>query len=79
MDKHTWISKRAEKLWQLAGEPTNKDLDFWLEAEKEYNICVLSPGSCPFQRIQPTTGGRHIAICEDNNKTCNYHLNHEQS
>jgi CBS domain-containing protein len=26
-------------------------------------ICTLADGSCPFQAVQPTTGGRHQDIC----------------
>src|SRR5262245_51392569 len=26
-------------------------------------ICTLSDGSCPFQALQPTTGGRHTDVC----------------
>jgi CBS domain-containing protein len=26
-------------------------------------ICILAPGSCPFQEMRPTTGGRHAAVC----------------
>jgi CBS domain-containing protein len=26
-------------------------------------MCTLSDGSCPFQVAQPTTGGRHTALC----------------
>jgi CBS domain-containing protein len=31
--------------------------------DQERWICVLAPGNCPFQDIQPTTGGRHVSIC----------------
>jgi CBS-domain-containing membrane protein len=30
---------------------------------EEAVICTLPAGSCPLQTIQPTTGGRHTAIC----------------
>src|SRR5262249_51674612 len=26
-------------------------------------ICTLADGSCPFQSVQPTTGGRHTDVC----------------
>jgi hypothetical protein len=32
---HDAISDRAGKLWQAAGSPEGKDMDFWLRAEKE--------------------------------------------
>jgi hypothetical protein len=32
---HEAISDRACKLWQAAGSPEGKDMDFWLRAEKE--------------------------------------------
>lgn len=28
-------------------------------------VCTLAEGSCPLQVMQPTTGGRRIAICQD--------------
>jgi hypothetical protein len=30
---------------------------------EEAVICKLAPGSCPFQDVRPTTGGRHTAVC----------------
>jgi CBS-domain-containing membrane protein len=30
---------------------------------EEAVICILADGRCPFQAVQPTTGGRHTAIC----------------
>jgi len=64
-----WIKRRAEKLWRDAGEPISRDLDFWLEAEREHDfghkglLCILNPGECPCQSEQPTTGGGHVAVC----------------
>ena len=29
------IEKRAHELWQDAGRPAGRDLDFWLQAERE--------------------------------------------
>jgi CBS domain-containing protein len=26
-------------------------------------ICILTDGSCPFQAVQPTAGGRHTGLC----------------
>jgi CBS domain-containing protein len=26
-------------------------------------VCTLAEGSCPLQVMQPTTGGRHVAVC----------------
>jgi CBS domain-containing protein len=30
---------------------------------EEAVICTLADGSCPFQAVQPTTGGRHTELC----------------
>ncbi|QOZ65917.1 DUF2934 domain-containing protein [Bradyrhizobium arachidis] len=32
---HHQISDRAYELWEQAGHPTGRDLEFWLEAERE--------------------------------------------
>lgn len=65
-----FIAKRAYQLWLAAGKPEGRDLDFWLEAEKEVCLCVLAPGECDKQRIIPTTGGRHISICTCDKPSC---------
>jgi CBS-domain-containing membrane protein len=31
--------------------------------DREVVICTLADGSCPFQSVQPTTGGRHMNVC----------------
>jgi Protein of unknown function (DUF2934) len=31
------IRARARELWEQHGRPTNRDLEFWLEAERECN------------------------------------------
>ena len=30
------IRRRAKALWEQAGRPTGRDLEFWLEAEREF-------------------------------------------
>lgn len=35
--QHRKITARAEELWQQAGRPSGRDLDLWLEAEKQVN------------------------------------------
>jgi hypothetical protein len=30
------IRRRAEELWEQAGRPTGRDLEFWLKAEQEF-------------------------------------------
>jgi CBS-domain-containing membrane protein len=30
---------------------------------EEAVVCTLAEGSCPLQVMQPTTGGRHVAVC----------------
>jgi hypothetical protein len=32
---HRQISNRAYELWEKAGHPTGRDLDFWVAAERE--------------------------------------------
>jgi CBS-domain-containing membrane protein len=39
---------------QVRGRLLNRD---------EAVICTLADGSCPFQAVQPTTGGRHTDVC----------------
>ncbi len=34
---------------------------------QEAVICTLAEGNCPLQRMQPFTGGRHIAVCTEPN------------
>ena len=31
------IRERARRIWEQMGRPAGKDLEFWLEAEKEIN------------------------------------------
>ena len=82
MDGHECISKLAEELWHEAGEPTGHDLDFWLRAEKEYHmclegrLCILNPGSCPFQKTVATLGGRHVSLCEKEHDCRNRAINY---
>lgn len=72
MDGQSWISERAKKLWEEAGKPTGRDLEFWTAAEYEYAhmICVASPGICPHQVTRPLSGGRNQTICVANWKEC---------
>jgi Protein of unknown function (DUF2934) len=30
------IRRRAKELWEQAGRPTGRDLEFWLQAEREF-------------------------------------------
>lgn len=75
-ERHEWIKRRSYEIWKRKGKPTGKDLDCWLEAEKEYDycwqgqLCCLTPGSCPHQQCLPTTGGKHIAICLQKKLKC---------
>ena len=79
IDKETWVRERAYHLSDCAGHPPGHELDFWLQAEREYkdsHICILCLGQCPFQEEQPLNGGRHIAICTiDDIKKCRYRAN----
>lgn len=37
LSQHRKITARAEQLWQQAGRPSGRDLEFWLKAEKQVN------------------------------------------
>lgn len=40
---------------------------------EEAVICMLAEGSCPFQQMRPTTGGRHAALClRTNDDLCDW-------
>ena len=39
MNRSEWIANRAYRLWEKAGRPSGKDLDFWLAAENEHDHC----------------------------------------
>jgi len=66
MTREEWTRQRAKELWENAGYPANRDEEFWLTAEQEYDsihICMVSPWSCPYQIEKPGNGGKHTAIC----------------
>jgi hypothetical protein len=33
---HSRIRRRARELWEESGRPTGRDLEFWLQAEREF-------------------------------------------
>ena len=37
MNRYEWIVNRAYHLWEKAGRPSGRDLDFWLAAENEHD------------------------------------------
>jgi len=39
-DKHEEIAKLAYELWSKAGQEQGHDLEFWLEAEKQFQSSV---------------------------------------
>ena len=39
MNRYAWIANRAYRLWEKAGRPAGRDLDFWLAAENEHDQC----------------------------------------
>ena len=39
MHRYEWIANRAYRLWEKAGRPSGRDLDFWLAAENEHDHC----------------------------------------
>ena len=54
------IMERAQQLWEKAGYPEGRDLEFWLEAErqiKEERIRVGRPLPSPSSR-NPSAGPR---------------------
>lgn len=66
IDRQKWLRQRAYELWEKAGHPHGRSLDFWLSAEADYDnshLCALSPGCCPFQEVKAACGGRHISVC----------------
>ena len=73
--KMCWRENRAKFLWERAGCPKNRDLEFWLQAEKDFNndICILPPEHCPHQLTMATEGGKHVAICTNKDNKCPYH------
>lgn len=42
---HEQVTHRAEKLWQERGRPDGKDLEIWLEAERQLTTGASSNGS----------------------------------
>lgn len=43
MNRYEWIVNRAYGLWEKAGRPSGRDLDFWLAAENEHDHCQRAP------------------------------------
>jgi hypothetical protein len=41
------IKQRAHELWEQAGRPEGKELDFWLQAERELGVDKPTTGSSP--------------------------------
>jgi Protein of unknown function (DUF2934) len=37
MNRYEWIANQAYRLWEKAGRPSGRDLDFWLAAENEHD------------------------------------------
>ncbi len=48
-DDHEWIRDRAYQLWELAGRPEGRSLDFWFAALRERESD--SPSSLPSHHI----------------------------
>ncbi len=40
-DKKSRIDRRAYELWQQAGEPRDRDEEFYLQAQREIGRCKL--------------------------------------
>lgn len=43
-DRHERIERRAHELWNEAGSPAGKALEFWLQAEAEIDGAALAEG-----------------------------------
>jgi hypothetical protein len=77
-ERHEWINNHSYELWEKAGKPEGRSLEFWLKAENEHDhcccgrLCVLASGDCPYQTEQPTTGGKHISVCRRNDGNCKH-------
>jgi hypothetical protein len=54
-EKHEEIAKLAYKLWSKAGHEQGRDLEFWLEAEKQFQPNVQAGA-----KHQPHAQRNHI-------------------
>lgn len=67
MTRREVTERRAYFLWEQAGKPCGHELDFWAQAEHEYaatHLCVVANAACGHQEVVPTTGGRHVCVCD---------------
>lgn len=54
--KHDEIARRAREIWENAGCQSGRDLEFWLQAERE----LLSSKQAPLNARASTKGAIHI-------------------
>jgi len=47
------IGRRAYQLWEKAGRPSGKDMDFWLEAEKQLRSAAQNIPTIPVKLPAP--------------------------
>jgi hypothetical protein len=81
------VSARAHLLWEQAGRPAQRDLEFWLEAEKQVGSLHGNPGaaleagptppsSAPSQPLASKPGRRVVQqkgqLAQSRHKTNNY-------
>lgn len=50
---HDLISRRAREIWRARHHPTGKDMDIWIEAERELVVKGVIPPSPPATEHQP--------------------------
>lgn len=58
-----WVADGAEGVTDVLVPACAFQMKGRLFGEEETVICTLAEGSCPFQEMRPTTGGRHMALC----------------
>jgi len=50
------IASRAYQLWDEAGRPGDRDLEFWLQAEKEVAASLVKGPAVPAGGLKPSPG-----------------------
>jgi hypothetical protein len=62
---HEKISARAQQLWQIAGNPADRDLEFWLAGENEIEHerveTSRAADALPQVQVSATSGPEEIA------------------
>ena len=53
---HEEVTQRAEKIWQAQGNPDGRDLEIWLEAERQLVLGTTDSNSAPDSGETSRTG-----------------------